>query len=197
MTAKIWRVDDSDGDFQQSDLSENLLTVDLNNGAGYLLNDKIREQWFVGAGDNSLQDSTTALDESQNTNFSTCIWFPQGTPSINGNQGSDPTTTVDTETPGSGGEAAGGVLASTGIVAPPGWTVSAFNGFLGMVLIAMITAGFYFGLNRSGLMAGIGAGVGVFLAYFLGLFGIWLIVVITIVGLAVVFLRIRGMASGA
>lgn len=84
---------------------------------------------------------------------------------------------------------AGGVL-SVGLV-PDGWTVSAFNGFLGIVVMAAITAGFYFILGRSMVAAVIGAISGFFLSYFLGLFGLWLVIVIGVIATAIVFIKIR------
>lgn len=90
---------------------------------------------------------------------------------------------------------AGGVLVST--TPPQGWTVDAFNGFLGFLLMAMIGGGMYLLSGNKIGAAGIGAAAGFVLAFFFGLFGIGLIVLAAVVATAIIFVKVKGTASGA
>lgn len=182
---------DSDGQTIMSGLVANF--------AGSYTGSLIRSQWFIGHGDSTILNAQTYLNNNDGTAHSTCIYSTLGDIVVYGSQGTQddtftPPTITQTNTATSG---AGGVLlAGSTSVLPDGWTVSAFNGFLGITLILCLAGGFYFLLDKTTIAGAIGAGAGLFLAYFLGLFGLWLIVVVTVLAAAFVFLKIRGMATG-
>lgn len=196
-TARVYKVNTAevDGDFTVVMDADLILEVVLSDvGASNFVGDSIREHWFVGAGDNSLQDSDTALDENRNQELSTCITSPTSL-DFNGNAGGLPTTIgQDDEGPTAG---VGGVLlGGTGIL-PDGFTVAAYNGLLGILLMAAVGGGLYAAF-KTPIAAAAGAVIGFIAAYFLGLFGLWIIVVAVVIAVAIIFVKTKGaVSSGA
>lgn len=83
------------------------------------------------------------------------------------------------------GPRVGGVFGGN---APPGWSARAFNGFLGVVLMAAVAGGFFFVLGQSAIAAGIGAVVGFLLSFFFDLFEGWVVLVVVALAVAVTVL---------
>lgn len=176
----LYRVSDDDGNFQASDHVATLMSVNFADaGAGWFTGDPIREHWFVGAGDNTLSSSETAVDPDANTNFSTCIYFPAGV-AINGDSGSTPsgfgessTTQPDTTT----GQTDGIIDVGNFISVPL---------FMGFLLVFGIV---WMGIQQGAPGAAIGAlmFIGTFIAYAIGWIPLWIIMVLFVVSLAAVW----------
>jgi hypothetical protein len=192
-TMKLWRAqDDGDDAFEQTDLTALLLEVNFADaGQSWFSGDAIREHWFVGASDNLALVANTALDEDQNTNFSTCLWFPEGGADPNGAIGSTPAGSLDdegsdTETVAPGfedlsnsfGEVFGGIGAEGGAI------------LLAIFWILVFAAGAYGILGGSPLAIGIGALCGFIFSIFTGLIPDILVFIVVLLAGAAVGMRL-------
>lgn len=155
--------------------------------------DAVRTQWFVGYGTDA-GTSLTALNDNDGDFHSTCIYALDAWDNL-GTDGTTDTvignTTTNTET-GIGGSLLGGAVVGL----PTGWTVTAFNGFLGLLLMGAVGTGLFFAMGRSPIAAGAGAVVGFLMSYFFGLFELWVILFVALIAIAAGVFKFRGMASG-
>lgn len=159
---------------------------------------EINTQWFIGYGTSGLTGAETALNDNkvsgEDSNDSTCIWDDTGT-SVVGAQGSGTAPGSSVTQPVDGDDDAT-VCSSPFCVddstVPEGFTVAAFNLFLGMLLAAAIAAGFA-GITKGSPMGMlVGAIVGLVLAFTFGLMPLWPILVIVAAAVAFVFYSFRG-----
>lgn len=156
-----------------------------------------KDAWFIGTADAGLANTKAALDNNDvgDASGSTCIYDLIGTATTTGSSGSEPG--------GSGGGSSSSstscssVLCVDSTTVPEGFTVEAFNGFLGIIFLIIITVG-VLSVMYGGKLAGVsGAVVGIVAAcvyimgLFFGLLPLWPIVAAVVISAAIVFIRMR------
>lgn len=182
---------DSDGD----------PTVILNQTlSSFWTDDLLLSQWYVGQDVDGGVNAHTFLDDHDNGqgDFSTCLYdLTTAGSAATGSQG-----TTDTEVPGAS-ETSTSTTTCASVVCvdetsvPEGFSVSGFNGFLGLIMVGMIVAGGTQVIYGEGTGRGVGIviAVFVFLGYmiglFLGLLPIWPLVVLALGAIGLIILRAR------
>lgn len=141
------------------------------------------DQWFMATGTSTLADAFTVLDDntdSGDSDDSTCIYDLTGEAVVTGSEGSTPGSTIvnppaEPPEPGAG---------SGGLFDPANLDSQLFVGFL--LVAGMVFIGVRQGVGQAAISAL--AAVGLFLGYALGWIPLWIIIVLTILGIAVIFL---------
>lgn len=109
--------------------------------------------------------------------------------------------TAPTQCPGAGDHVdvagTGGGVIAPGTIIPTGWTVAAFNGFLGVILMGAMGGGMWGAFGQKSVALVIGAILGFILALLFKLFSLWVLLVVVVISLAIIFLAIKRSAGGA
>lgn len=169
--------------------------------------DVIWTQWFVGYGDGRLGnggpqtgiDAYTGLNDNkaegtEDSQDSTCIFDDVGTSTVGtGGSGTTPGSEVE-QPPDQDTSDCSSPFCVNADTVPEGFTVAAFNLFLGILMAAAIAAGFY-SLGKSKIAMVIGCLIGLILAFTFGLMPLWPILVIVVVAVAFIFISTRGVGS--
>lgn len=156
----------------------------------------LKDQWFIGKGTQLNPNAFTYLDDTQDegdTSDSTCIFDLVGTAVVVGSSGGTPGSI--TPPPIDQGDSCTTVFCVSEADVPDGFTAAAFNGFLGIVLVGMISVGGVGAIaaNAPGLRIGaIGiilfAALGYLMAFYFGLLPLWpIIAAVVITGGALAF----------
>jgi len=130
--------------------------------------------------------------------LSSCVGFQ---PETNGYPISSFTTTGTTDVSiGPNGECLtvcpGGVIA-TGVSLPLGWTIAAFNAFLGVILMGALGGGMWGAFGRHWAALVIGSIMGFILALIFHLFSLWTLILVVVVAVAIIFIGIKRAAGGS
>lgn len=176
--------------------------------ADHFSDDVVWTQWFVGYGDGRLGnggpetgiDAETGLNDNkaegtEDSQDSTCIVDDTGTAMVgDGGAGTTPGSEVEQPPEDDATPECSSPFCVNEDTVPEGFTVAAFNLFLGILMAAAIAAGFY-SLGKSKIAMVVGSAIGLILAFTFGLMPIWPILVIVVVATAFIFLSTRGVGS--
>lgn len=108
-----------------------------------------------------------------------------------GGTGDDGQNAADSLTSSSTAACSTPICVDSDSAAAAGFTVAAFNGFLGVLMVGGISAGGYFALGRKAFIAGIFAVIGLLMAYFFGLVPLWVMILLGVGALAVIFISLQ------
>lgn len=162
--------------------------------------------WLIGKGNTAIDaDTVTYVDDNTDpgqNDDSTCIFDLLGGAVVGeGGAGTTPDSMVADFTGTSsstGSSTCSSVICTTETTVPEGFTVAAFNGFLGLLLMATITVGgtsVIYVDNPKGKIAGgvVGAFavIGYLIALYFGLLPVWPVVAGVIIAAAIVFIRFK------
>lgn len=160
-----------------------------------------KEQWFIGEGDSSVFDAKTYLAENEegNSQPSTCVYDLLGTAECVGSCGSEPSDDVPPPEAEEENPCTSAFCVDAASV-PEGFTAATFNGFLGLILVGMMTIGGAGamhqaapGLRVGAIIVGIFAFIGYLIAFNFGLLPLWPLVLAVVVGAGLaIFLGSRG-----
>ena len=154
------------------------------------------EQWFIAESTNVLVVADTDLT---NSGLSTCI-FGLGAASVPAPNGDSGRVVSSGSITGSGSASStcDSFLCTDASTVPEGFTVTAFNGFMGLILVATIAVGgstaIFSGDTKGrgfGLVFGTFAIVGYLIGLYFELLPLWPLIVLAVVAGAVVLLKIR------
>jgi len=164
-------------------------------------NDLLLSQWFVGADVNGAPlNARTFLDDNDagQDDQSTCIFTMDGAASVS--IGARGTIGGSSGNDGDGNATSGctTVFCVDSSTVPTGFTVAAFNGFLGLILMATITVGGVSAVGAdTGKVKGLGIAVAAFavigylIGLYFGLLPLWPVVAAVVIAGAVVFVRFK------
>lgn len=165
--------------------------------------DALKDQWFGATADSVLlEQSTLVLDDADQDEAgdpgedSTCIYDLIGESTVNGGSGILPPSTVPDPIEDPTSECSAFCVDSASV--PEGFTVAAFNGFLGVLLVAGVAVGGTVGVYGEKPSTKISGGVvggfmllGYLVAMYFGLLPLWPLVLVAVLATGAVVLKMK------